>query len=131
MTAPPHPGMWTVARVRYTAAANRSANEVALRALNVTVAAIGIVVTAPLMFAIVLVVKLTSSGPAIYEQTRVGVNRRGSRKPVPASRRSDDIGGKPFGIFKFRTMRCDSDQAQVWASKGRSEERRVGKECRS
>lgn len=117
MTASPHPRIWTVAKVRSTAATNRSANEVALRALNVTVAAIGIVVTAPLMFVIVLVVKLTSSGPAIYEQTRVGVNRRGSRKPVPASRRSDDIGGKPFGIFKFRTMRYDSDQAQVWASK--------------
>ena len=117
MTASPHSQVWTIARVRSSTDDKRSANELALRVLNVTVAVLGIVITAPLMLAIALVVKLTSPGPAIYEQTRVGLNRRGTRKQVPASRRAGDIGGKPFGIFKFRTMRYDSDQTQVWASK--------------
>jgi lipopolysaccharide/colanic/teichoic acid biosynthesis glycosyltransferase len=117
MTASPHPRIWTVARDRSLAVTKRSANEVALRALNVTVALVGILITAPLMLAIAFVIKLTSPGPAIFEQTRVGVNRRGSRKRVSECRRAGDVGGKPFGIFKFRTMRRDAGEVQVWASK--------------
>jgi lipopolysaccharide/colanic/teichoic acid biosynthesis glycosyltransferase len=126
MTASPHPRIRFVARDRSKTAAKRSANEVALRVLNVTVAAVGILVTAPLMLAIAVVVKLTSPGSAIYEQTRVGVNRRGSRTRVPECRRAGDVGGKPFGIFKFRTMRCDAGEAQVWASKDDSRVTTVG-----
>jgi lipopolysaccharide/colanic/teichoic acid biosynthesis glycosyltransferase len=95
-----------------------------------TVAALGIVITAPLMIVIALVVKLSSPGPAIYEQTRVGVNRRGSRKRVPECRRAGDVGGKPFGIFKFRTMRCDAGEAQVWASRDDSRITPVGRVLR-
>jgi lipopolysaccharide/colanic/teichoic acid biosynthesis glycosyltransferase len=115
---------------RSAAARTRSAEETRLRVLNIAVAAIGIVVTAPAMLIIAAVVKLTSPGPVIYTQTRVGVDRRGSRKSDPSIRRKHDIGGLPFAIYKFRTMRSDSGAAQVWASKDDNRVTSVGRVMR-
>ena len=129
MTASPHLQTWTGLQPR-SAAARRSAEEARLRALNVAVAAVGIVVTAPVMLATALVVKLTSRGPVIFKQTRVGVNRRGSRGSNPKIRRAHDIGGKPFCIYKFRTMRSGSGAAQVWASKDDDRVTSVGRVMR-
>jgi lipopolysaccharide/colanic/teichoic acid biosynthesis glycosyltransferase len=103
----------------------RSGKELRMRALNIAVAAIGIVLTAPVMLIIAVIVKLTSRGPVIYKQTRVGMNRRGSRDDATV-RRKYDIGGIPFSIYKFRTMRTDSAPAQVWASKNDSRVTSVG-----
>ena len=89
---------------RAARAASVPAPELSRRVLNVAVAAAGIVATAPLMAAIAALIKLTSSGPAIYKQERVGVDRRNGR-PAGNFRRSRDIGGRPFTIYKFRTMR--------------------------
>ena len=50
--------------------------ERARRFLNVVVAMVALIVCAPLMLAIALLVALTSRGPILYTQTRVGVNRR-------------------------------------------------------
>ena len=97
-----------------------------MRALNITVAGVGIVLTAPVMLAIAAIVKLTSRGPVIYKQTRVGMDRRGSRDSDASIRRKHDIGGIPFAIYKFRTMRTDSGGAQVWASKNDSRVTPVG-----
>jgi lipopolysaccharide/colanic/teichoic acid biosynthesis glycosyltransferase len=46
------------------------------RGLNFTIAAIALVVLAPLILMIAIAVKLTSPGPIVYRQTRVGVDRR-------------------------------------------------------
>src|SRR5688572_27767737 len=46
------------------------------RALNVFIAIIALVIGAPLMLIIAVLVKLTSPGPVIYKQTRVGIDRR-------------------------------------------------------
>ena len=46
------------------------------RALNVAVAAVSLVVAAPVMLAIAAAVKLTSPGPALYQQVRVGLDVR-------------------------------------------------------
>jgi lipopolysaccharide/colanic/teichoic acid biosynthesis glycosyltransferase len=87
------------------------------RALNILVATVGIVVTAPLMLLVALAVKLTSKGPVIYTQPRVGVDRRLDRSATSGNRRRKDVGGKLFTIYKFRTMRQAAPSArQVWVS---------------
>src|SRR5262245_61752871 len=70
-----------------------------------------------MMFLIAALIKLTSRGPILYTQTRVGVDRRellGSTN----HRRTQDQGGKPFTIYKFRTMYAGDTRTapQVWAS---------------
>ena len=87
------------------------------RALNLVAALIGLVLALPVMAIIALAIKLTSPGPVIYAQLRVGVDRRNPFLPVGDWRRSVDHGGKLFRLYKFRTMVADSDRAgQVWAT---------------
>ena len=89
----------------------------ARRVLNVAVASLGLVASAPVMLVVAALVKLTSPGPVFYRQTRVGLNRRAPGNDGGNHRRSVDFGGKPFTIYKFRTMRVDdAGERQVWAS---------------
>jgi lipopolysaccharide/colanic/teichoic acid biosynthesis glycosyltransferase len=60
---------------------------VARRAIDLTVAAIGLLVMAIPMFVIGIVIRCTSEGPALFRQQRVG------------------FGGRTFTMYKFRTMR--------------------------
>ena len=88
----------------------------ARRVLNVLVAAVAIILVAPVMAAIALLVKLTSPGPVLYKQQRVGLDRRtGSGGNW---RRRVDYGGKLFTIYKFRTMYVRRNDDQVWAKPG-------------
>jgi exopolysaccharide biosynthesis polyprenyl glycosylphosphotransferase len=67
------------------------------RAFDVAVAAIALLLTAPLFPLIALLVTRTQ-GPIFYKQTRLGEQ------------------GRPFKIFKFRTMRTDAESdGAVWA----------------
>jgi sugar transferase (PEP-CTERM system associated) len=68
---------------------------------NLALAAVGIVVAAPLMLLTALAVRLTSAGPVLYRQVRVGLD------------------GIPFTLFKFRSMRADAEAetGAVWAIK--------------
>ena len=93
-------------------------DEIFRRALNISVALVGIVLTAPLMLVIAVMVKLTSRGPVIFTQPRVGVDRRAGRGPSALNhRRKANRGGRIFTIYKFRTMRVNSGAPrQVWAS---------------
>ena len=90
--------------------------ETARRARNVFVALVALVLVAPLMLLIAAAVRLSSKGPIIYRQTRVGVDRRSPRLPSGNWRRSRDLGGRPFTIYKFRTMYEDGGAPQVWAT---------------
>ena len=63
-------------------------------------ACILLVLTSPIVTIAAILIRLTSPGPAIYRQTRVGKN------------------GKPFTIFKLRTMydKCEAATGPQWAT---------------
>ncbi len=101
------------------------------RALNVCVAIVSLVVLAPVMMLIALLVKLSSPGPVLYTQPRVGLDRRNPNDRRWSGRRKVDYGGRLFTIYKFRTMRADSGSAsQVWACPNDSRVTPVGKVLR-
>ena len=95
-----------------------NARDRACRVLNVLVASIGILLMAPLMLVLAVLVKVSSPGPVIFKQHRVGIDRRQSRGTEAANhRRRRDRGGRLFTIYKFRTMLDGADvDKQVWAS---------------
>jgi lipopolysaccharide/colanic/teichoic acid biosynthesis glycosyltransferase len=64
----------------------RGGHAVGKRALDLLIAVPGTVLTAPLVAALCVLIRLDSAGPAIYRQTRIGKD------------------GRPFAIFKLRTM---------------------------
>lgn len=90
----------------------------ARRLLNICVALIGLILAAPIMVVVAILIKLTSRGPVIYTQTRVGLDKRTPGPNADNHRRTKDIGGKPFEIYKFRTMRVDAEAVSgaVWAT---------------
>ena len=118
----PHPAAPRRLRVhlsrfpRPVAPATSATEERARRFMNVTLAAVALVVCAPLMLVIAVLIKLTSPGPILYTQTRVGVDRRAPGETAFDRRRKLDFGGRLFRIYKFRTMRVASDRlVQIWA----------------
>ena len=83
------------------------------RVVSVVVSAIGLVVAAPLMAVIAVVTKLESPGPVFFVQERIG------------------LGGHPFRVIKFRTMRPESpDQDGVWGRDNASRVTRFGEKLR-
>lgn len=78
------------ARARANSQITRWAGSQAKRVFDICVAVPSLLVLTPVLAATALAVKLSSSGPVLFAQTRSGRN------------------GRPFTIFKFRTMREDS-----------------------
>jgi len=89
----------------------------ARRALNVVIALVGIVLTLPLMAAIAVAIRLTSPGPILFIQTRIGLDRRAKVRRTDDGAPADS-GGEPFAMYKFRTMQVAPvpDERQVWAT---------------
>ncbi len=56
-----------------------------------TCAALGLLFLLPFLVVVAVAIRVQSNGPAIYRQQRVG------------------LGGRPFTIWKFRTMNVDAD----------------------
>lgn len=97
----------------------RTRSEVLNRAVNVLLAAIALVILAPVMLLVAAAVKLTSRGPVLYSQTRVGLDRRRARADALYERRKQDAGGRIFTIYKFRSMFMNAEQQSgaVWATR--------------
>jgi Undecaprenyl-phosphate glucose phosphotransferase len=72
----------------------------AKRLTDLVVAFISLVVFAPLMLAIAALIRLTSGGPVLYGQERMGLD------------------GRTFRMLKFRSMRMDAEaqSGAVWAN---------------
>jgi exopolysaccharide biosynthesis polyprenyl glycosylphosphotransferase len=74
----------------------------ALKRVGDTLAAAALLAAAlPAMLVVAVLVKLTSPGPCLYSQVRVGRD------------------GRSFRLWKFRSMRCDAEAASgpVWAAR--------------
>jgi sugar transferase (PEP-CTERM system associated) len=69
-------------------------------AYSLFIGAIGLVLSAPFALATALAVKLSSKGPVLYRQRRVGIN------------------GEVFTLYKFRSMYVDAESrtGAVWAT---------------
>lgn len=91
----------------------------ARRILNASVAAVGILISAPLWLVIAILIKLTSRGPVFYTQTRIGLDSRQTGGTPGDPRRRQDLGGRPFTIYKFRTMQvtAEKETGAVWATR--------------
>ena len=63
--------------------------DICKRGLDILIAAVAMVVLSPVLFAICIIIKLSSKGPIIFKQERAGIN------------------SKPFVFYKFRTMKAD------------------------
>ncbi len=107
----------------------RSRSELVSRVFNCVLATILGLIALPVALFTMLVIRLTSRGPVLYTQIRVGVDRRWTRTRALNERRREDLGGIPFTIYKFRSMRVDAEvngQA-VWAKKNDDRVTTVGK----
>jgi lipopolysaccharide/colanic/teichoic acid biosynthesis glycosyltransferase len=103
---------------RARAASPRRQRDQGRRLLNVMIATLGLVLTFALMVAIAVLIKLTSRGPVLFTQPRVGLDRRALSRAGGNTRRHFDYGGQPFTMYKFRTMRIeDGTSPQVWAQR--------------
>jgi Undecaprenyl-phosphate galactose phosphotransferase WbaP len=70
----------------------RPATRVAKRILDLLLVMLGLVVSIPLVLTIALMIAITSRGPVLYGQKRLGKN------------------GREFVAWKFRSMVCDADE---------------------
>lgn len=97
------------------------------RVLDFSIALIMLIALAPVMLMVAVLVKLTSRGPIIFRQTRVGLNlrtpgadRRQRRENLPegqvdrrtpgSDRRTAFHYGRHFTLYKFRTMHIDAEK---------------------
>ncbi|MCM1231828.1 MAG: undecaprenyl-phosphate glucose phosphotransferase [Ruminococcus flavefaciens] len=84
------------------------ANAFAKRAMDIVGAGMFLILSSPLMLICAIGVKLSSPGPVVFSQERIGRNK------------------KPFMMYKFRSMRVNDKQDSGWSTKVDSRRTRFG-----
>ena len=81
------------------------------RLIDIVFSVFALIVLSPLMLTIAVIIRLTSPGKALFRQERVG------------------RAGKPFNIYKFRSMRADAEErvGHVWAETDDPRQTSLGK----
>lgn len=107
----------------------RERSELVSLVFNAAIAILMFIIALPLMIITALVIRITSRGPILYTQTRVGIDRRWNRTRALHERRREDLGGTPFTIYKFRSMCVDAEAngQAVWATENDARVTAVGK----
>ena len=78
--------------VVYDSYIRRPWHELGKRGMDVILSGMGLIVLSPVLFLVGLAIKLTSQGPVIFTQERVGLN------------------GRPFEMYKFRSMVVNAEE---------------------
>ena len=99
-----------VINIRYVPL-NNTFNALIKRAMDVVGSIVGIIVTSPLMILMCLIIKLTSPGPLIYKQERVGLHNQ------------------TFWMYKFRSMEVqpEAEEKKAWTVKNDPRVTPIGK----
>src|SRR5262249_52989615 len=81
-----------VACVDHGVRAHRAARQMSKRLFDVVVSVVALIVVSPILAAAAVAIKLGSKGPVFFRQARIGLN------------------GRPFQMYKFRTMVVGADR---------------------
>lgn len=99
-----------VINIRYVPLSN-TFNSICKRIVDMVGSFVGLVLLSPVLLIVALIVKISSPGPIIFKQERVGLHN------------------KTFNMYKFRTMRVQevSEEAKGWTTKDDPRVTPVGK----
>ena len=102
-----------VINIRYVPLTN-TGNKLVKRIMDIIGSLFGIIITSPVMLACAIAVKLSSPGPVIFKQERVGLHN------------------KPFYMYKFRSMQqqAPGKEKKAWTVKDDPRVTSVGKVLR-
>lgn len=102
-----------VINIRYVPLTN-TGNQLVKRMMDIVGSLFGIIITSPIMLICAIAVKMSSPGPVIFKQERVGLHN------------------KPFYMYKFRSMeqQSSSKEKKAWTVKDDPRVTRTGKVLR-
>ena len=85
-------------------------NKTIKRAVDIVGSLVAIILFSPIMLIVAIFIKLTSKGPVIFKQERIGLNK------------------KPFIMYKFRSMRMQDpeEEKKDWTTKNDSRKTKIG-----
>ncbi|QAY32366.1 sugar transferase [Bifidobacterium pullorum subsp. gallinarum] len=83
----------------------RTTTYVIKRIIDIVLSAVALVVSSPIMLGVAIAIKLDDGGPVLFKQTRVGIH------------------GKPFTMYKFRSMVTNAEEikAKLAAESGQTD----------
>lgn len=85
-------------------------NKFIKKAFDILIALIAILITSPIMIITAIMIKLSSRGPVIFKQERIGFRQ------------------KPFMMYKFRSMKIQDEQNEIseWTTEDDPRKTRIG-----